>query len=290
MKICRLDLDGAGSPGAIVERILSVEPDLPIPVPLEALCAAFDIVSIADIDTNAFEAALLTNALKVQGAILVRRGRRISRRRFSIAHELGHFLIPAHLPTTGRGFECSAQDLTVAWSREQSRTRRMEAEANSFAALLLMPPVLLREMVRAERNPDLATVSAIAERFAVSIEAAARAYVEQQRACVAIVIGREGKLVRAYRGRDFPWLDLTKGRSLTETVSAARALPSPGFASETRPANMHDWLSADAARGVDELTEQHLQLGRGYTFTLLHALLRDEDDDPATDHRWSPRF
>jgi hypothetical protein len=37
MKISRMDLDGTGSPSGIVARILKLEPDLSVPVPIEEL-------------------------------------------------------------------------------------------------------------------------------------------------------------------------------------------------------------------------------------------------------------
>jgi hypothetical protein len=43
LTISRLNLDGAGSPAALVTRILQLEPALAIPVPIEQLCWQFDI-------------------------------------------------------------------------------------------------------------------------------------------------------------------------------------------------------------------------------------------------------
>ena len=92
MTISRLDLDGVGSPAALVTRILQLEPTLAMPVPVEQLCRQFDITSIGELETEGFEAALITDECKSAGAILVATERSRQRRRFSIAHELGHFL------------------------------------------------------------------------------------------------------------------------------------------------------------------------------------------------------
>lgn len=54
------------------------------------------------------------------------------RRRFTIAHEIGHIIIPWHIGDI-------VDDLSAADERSNSRYRRMEAEANRFAAELLMP-------------------------------------------------------------------------------------------------------------------------------------------------------
>jgi len=82
LTISRLDLDGAVSPAALVTRILQLEPHLPIPVPIEQLCFQLDIASIGELETDGFEAALLTDDCKSAGAILVAKDRSRQRRRF----------------------------------------------------------------------------------------------------------------------------------------------------------------------------------------------------------------
>ena len=81
MKLTRLDLDGATSPLAIAAKIHALEPELPLAVPVEELCERLDIVGIEDAVTENFEAALITDALKAEGAILVAKGRAPTRRR-----------------------------------------------------------------------------------------------------------------------------------------------------------------------------------------------------------------
>jgi hypothetical protein len=46
MKISRMDLADTGSPMGLVTKILSVEKDLPIPVPIEELAKQLDIEKI----------------------------------------------------------------------------------------------------------------------------------------------------------------------------------------------------------------------------------------------------
>lgn len=54
------------------------------------------------------------------------------RKRFTIAHEIGHIIIPWHRGTI-------VDDIDAPSSSEQSKYRALEAEANRFAAELLMP-------------------------------------------------------------------------------------------------------------------------------------------------------
>src|SRR3712207_1437078 len=74
------------------------------PVPVEAIAAALDIVEIRARETIGLEGALVTTEERGEGMILVRAGASRQRRRFTIAHELGHFLNPWHEPVTPIGF------------------------------------------------------------------------------------------------------------------------------------------------------------------------------------------
>jgi IrrE N-terminal-like domain len=54
------------------------------------------------------------------------------RQRFTAAHEIGHIIIPWHIGDI-------VDDLSIDDSRDNSRYRRLEGEANRFASELLMP-------------------------------------------------------------------------------------------------------------------------------------------------------
>ena len=84
------------------------------------------------------------------------------RRRFTVAHELGHW----HLHRHGKGAHtrfCRPED--IGGARDELRlSRAIEAEANRFAAALLMPESTLRRVA-----PELRfSVPALARQFGVS--------------------------------------------------------------------------------------------------------------------------
>lgn len=292
MKITRLDLDGAGSPSALVTRILAAEPDLPIPVPIEALCACLDIVDIRDLETEGFEAALVTDVLKASGAILVAGNRSRQRRRFSIAHELGHFLIPLHLPPADGPLLCSARHLGMHDVKHADRRRRMEAEANRFAALLLMPPPALRAALQQIRRLSLGDIVRLAASFDVSKEAMARACVDYSREGIAVIVAREGRVLRGYR-RDglFPWIAVAPGQPVPAGSAGSDSLPE-GSASAIETCEPELWLGLRDAGKVAAMTEQVLWQRSGFALILLNAEMRDEDDDEieAVDRRWQGRL
>lgn len=278
MRISRLDLDGAGSPAALVARILKHEPTLSVPVPLEQLCRQLDITSVGELDTEGFEAALITDDCKSAGAILVAGERSRQRRRFSIAHELGHFLIPSHLPRFGEDSLCSTEHLGVLDVKEQDRRRRMEGEANRFAALLLIPPPVLRAELNAIRRPDVSDIVRLARLFDVSKDAMARAYADYSRESVAIAVIRNGCVLRTYRNAaNFPDLAVWRGQAVP-TGSLAEVVSRPGQVSNVEDCEPGLWVREPDDRTVAALTEQVLGQREGFSLLMLVAELRDEGE------------
>lgn len=276
MKIGRLDLDGLGSPAGIARRILEIESDLPLAIPLEELCGQLDISSIEKVDTEAFEAALVMDMNKAVGGILLARNRQSERTRYSLAHELGHWLIPTHRPATGDGFQCHLEDFHRVNEKEQNRRRRIEAEANRFASALLMPPRRVRtEMVSA---PDLRDIVELATKFGVSKEAMARAYVEASHEPIAVLVLHRGMVTRAYRNADFPWIDVRIGQVVPSDSIASGVRPAASL-SVLRDCDPATWLSERDARRTELLLEQVLGQANHFAMVLLHAELSDPEDD-----------
>jgi Zn-dependent peptidase ImmA (M78 family) len=92
------------------------------------------------------------------------------RQRFSIAHEIGHFVLhEGHGPLfIDKKYTVYRRD-----PRSSSGENLQEIEANQFAAALLMPRALLRREA-AEVHFDLAdeaTLDALAKKFDVSLQA-----------------------------------------------------------------------------------------------------------------------
>jgi hypothetical protein len=83
------------------------------------------------------------------------------RRRFTMAHEIGHFVLHCNLQDS---FLCTREML------EDFKVDTLEAEANAFASQLLLPPNRIREF---EKHPwNVETLKDIAEKFEVSLQAA----------------------------------------------------------------------------------------------------------------------
>jgi len=115
--------------------------------------AADDLGPIAGLAPDMQLSGLL---LPARWEIWVRRDEPAPRRRFTVAHEIGHHL----LHSDGAAVLCRPADVETAQASERARER----EANRFAAELLMPEAL----VRAAADRDGPDPIALAPRFGVS--------------------------------------------------------------------------------------------------------------------------
>jgi uncharacterized protein DUF955 len=94
--------------------------------------------------------------------------RSTGRRRFTIAHEIGHLLL--HVPVLHEVFydgPANIQEIEEDPASELPELRRREREANVFARELLMPEPLLSEQARATGF----NLPGLADRFEVSVPA-----------------------------------------------------------------------------------------------------------------------
>jgi hypothetical protein len=116
------------------------------------------------------------------------------RRRFSIAHELGHLWL-GHLPR-------SFAELCSAVAIEGRPARVEEAEASAFAAEFLMPTATVSAFA-ASAAPNVTVAREIADAFGVSLTAAARRLIEVSPYACALTVCRRGRIAWAVRSASF---------------------------------------------------------------------------------------
>jgi Zn-dependent peptidase ImmA (M78 family) len=279
VQVTRIDLDGTGSPTGLVTKILKAEPGLVAPVPIEELAGQLDIAEIRDLAADGFEGGLITDEVRSSGFILVNRAARRGRRRFTIGHELGHFLMRTHKPPPG-GFQCSRDDMRRWTDKEKSGAIRMEVEANEFSALILMPPPLWRKEMEKFRNPDLSQVVTLAGIFDVSKEAAARSYAQYHDEPVAMVVTKDGKIDKVYRNSTrFPRLCVWAGSPVPTASSLFHAVRQLDHPSSIVEARAELWLESDWGKTLPALYEQVFFQQNGFALIMLWAELPDDEDD-----------
>lgn len=110
---------------------------------------------------------------------------------FTIAHEFGHYLL--HRQKYPDGFQCRPEDM-VQWDSEYNR---VEAEANRFAAGLLMPLDDFRKQIPAIQKADLDMLGACADRYEVSLTAATLRWLSYTQKRAILVVSRDGYILWA---------------------------------------------------------------------------------------------
>lgn len=129
--------------------------------------------------------------------IVLAEGQMPRRRRFTLAHEIGHACLPTH--RKAQGLKCLEDDLS-----EADTDPGMEAEANAFAAELLAPKRLITPIL-ATGAVSIRKADEIADQFDVSLTSAVRRVVEYGKQPAAMVLSEGGHIRWCLRRNGFPY-------------------------------------------------------------------------------------
>lgn len=113
---------------------------------------------------------------------------------FTLAHELGHYFV--HRQMSPGGFECGEKQV-LGIDRDAER-RRIEQEADSFASYLLMPMNDYRDQVGRD-DMTLELLRQCADRYGVSMTAAAIKWLDFTPKCAALVVATNGFVLWCWR-------------------------------------------------------------------------------------------
>ena len=259
LKLELIELADLVHPEQLVDAIIQQNLDIPLPVPIEELARLAGITKIEPLTSNGFEGSLIANSEKSAGAIFYNSLRPRPRQRFTIGHELGHFLLPWHRQST---FNCTAEDISGR------ANKAWEEQANQFSAELLLPRLLMKQRLQKLGSPEMAHVQNLAQDFETSIEATARRFVELNEYPCAIVFSKDN-VVRY----------TVKSKYLDEQLCVWKgdALPSksPSRAANTDPEEWDEiysywWLKERRGSDMPEsIYEQTLCQEIGFKVTLL---------------------
>lgn len=215
---------------------------------------------------------LITDGNRSRGGILANTAKGPKRARFTIAHELGHFLMDWHVQTYADGFRCRPEDMRE--TRVASRHQRQEVEANRFAAEVLAPAHLVAPWI--DRDVDLAKALDLGRTLHLSQEASVRRYIERHHEPLAAIWSTQGCIRYFAANESFPKLARHARDMISSATRAHRVIAAakPGR-SEMKETDAAAWL-----RDPDhELFEQTRLGDGGRAVTLLWATRPDEDPD-----------
>jgi Zn-dependent peptidase ImmA (M78 family) len=212
--------------------------------------------------------------------------------RFSVSHELGHYLLPGHAEAV-----MGSQNIHESRAEFVSNDR-YEREADHFAAGLLMPSLPFRKALKAA-GEGLDAIETLANKCITSLTATAIRYAQFTEIPAAVIqsVGENIKwcfmseALREIQGLD--WINkhdfLPKNTATytfnrdTSNVTGAQRMNSIG--------NLQDWFNG---RFDTEVVEEVKGLGQyGSTLTILTAEnldIEELQENENLEEAWTPRF
>lgn len=275
LKIDRMEIDDAGGdPIRLAHAILRQLPDLTKPIPVREIATAIEIYEIREEILEGLEGGLIVSPDKSEGAILVHSDRPETRKRYTISHEIGHYVNPWHQSDSPDGFRCKSRDMNLEKYDSNDRVAKMEVQANQFAAELLMPKKEVDRFLKGKAGTDISHILTMADkRFNVSREAAARRYIAHVSEPSAVIFSKNGIVRYCKFNSDFPKLSLRGGEIIPSDSISSTSKANIGEITEWKEVPDHIWL--DKSKGIS-LFEQTISQKNGFRMTLL-SIEREED-------------
>jgi len=253
------------TPKQLVNEIRRQHPDLKPPIPIRDIAKAVGIQTIDPMATEEVEGMLVADAAKESGVIFYKESSPLGRQRFTIGHELGHFLLLHH------GYEqsCSTRDIKV--ESKPSSVRESESEANEFSQLLLMPDdLILQEIVNKPINLELLKI--VENTFQMSFEAIANKCASLSNVPYALIYSLNGVVRYCWRDWEkFPyWIPFKGGDSMPLFSQASTLKQSEETISDSRAVNYSDWIEVKRHKAPPRfLVEQTYTQRKGFQVTML---------------------
>lgn len=264
-----MELEDHKTPSDVVKEILRQNPYLSYPTPLERFVELAGIESISELTTDGFEGMLITNAEKSRGAIMVKAGVSPRRRRFTIAHELGHFLLPWHRQ---QKFSCKSSDIKDSGNNRGLAPDQVtiETEANAFASELLMPSSAFKSFIDDFETPTLVDLATLSDAFDVSFEATVHRYKALSDQPLAFVFSHNNIVRYWLKTQSLPYaLKVRKDHALPLRSSSRNDGKS---VTDIETIAAHVWLEPHGELALPRnILEQTIHQAAGYKVTLLYV-------------------
>lgn len=206
-----------------------------------------------------------------QGIIRTRAGiREEGRRRFAIAHELGHWFMHEK---ESQVFTCTAEQM------RDYKGSPPGVEANLFASELLMPSFLFKPLAE-DAPPSLQSVKTFAGKFGTSLTATGMKFVDVSHHECALVLSTHGRVVWSKQKGQRTGLRIEKGMPLHEG-SLARYLQPKGEAGPS-PVDPEAWISENWGERQLDIAEESWAM-EDYDSVLTLLVIADSDEDREVD-------
>lgn len=201
----------------------------------------------------------------------------IGRINFTLGHEFGHYLVHRHL--SAKGFECG-EARVLGYDQDAAR-RKMEQEADTFASYLLMPLDDYRAQI-GKQNISLDLLKHCADRYGVSLTAAAIKWLDFTSECAALVVAENGFVLWCWRSKAAKRRGMFFPRGMELPASSWAANPSMTGDASGVPFGTGIWNLASEGREMAIFADRYEM-----TISLLvfepAALAWSNDDDDETE-------
>jgi len=228
-----------------------------VPVDVYKICESLNIMVMEeDIKSQAY---LICQNGKT--AIIVNKNVKDQRKIFSIAHELGHFMLPDH---SKHIFGCTYNDMDY-------RTKKpIEIEANKFASQLLMPAEILRADINDDINVN--TISLEANKFNVSFSSMAIRLTQLAYDTMAIFCMKNRFIEWAIKSKDFEFELCTK-KKISEISIASELFDEKKYQKKASIVSAEVWLEDPL---IDNVYEEAIYFP---SYDCVMAVVRYNPDD-----------
>jgi hypothetical protein len=152
-------------------------------------------------------------------------------------------------------------------ANEQDKRSRMEAEANRFSSLILIPPPILRSKLKGD--PSLDQLTKFSTEFEVSKEAMARAYASYHHEVLAFVVTENGVVRRIYKNLKFPFVLIGIGNAVPNQSLVFRSTSIDRGITEIAECLPNLWISVERGRPAPKLYEQVMKQRGNFAMTML---------------------
>lgn len=224
------------------------------------LTAPVDLVDVARAlgleirycESSGFDGALICAKQSRVGTVLVKNSiRELGRRKFTIAHEIAHYVLPHHGSSESI---CDSREVE-SWDR---RLREQEVEANIFAGELLIPERLVGPEVKCER-PTISIIRDVSTNFETSLTAAAYRTMHLTPFRAAIVWSTKG-MIRWFKGSDQFEAFVSIRESVAEGTYAYDCFRQRSVPDELKRVRSDLWLVSSKRGNPDYIFEHSLWL------------------------------
>jgi len=243
------------------------------PLDIETIARDVGIIEIKELPTNQFEGMLVSLPDKSAGFISVSQFiREATRRRFTIAHELGHFLITTHADR----YLCNSYDL----NNYHDRCNTWEIEANQFAAELLMPRGYFSREINNE-VPSYDLIQSLTRTFGSSLTSTLIRYKDLTDESIAIVLCEDSIIKWGFGSKTFGYFIESKTK-LSPDSYAIEYFKGNELPKEFMEVERDTWF--DTSHIKHHLEVRELSIPLPYYRQVLSVIWLYEDEDEIEDY------